>query len=163
MQSYYYDATDDNRPESWLSQNKWMLVIGLIFAGVLVFQIPSVKRAFGGGVGADGIGWKDSFSEASSIANQTGRPILIKFTADWCPPCRQMKQNVWPNEQVRQAVETRYVPLVADVDTSEGARLAQQYGVQGIPTIIITDSSGRVQRTGSFMDSNRLLSFLIGD
>ena len=162
MQTYYYDTTNDDQPPSWLSQNRWMLVIGLIFAGVLVFQIPSVKRAIGG-AGADGIDWQQSFPEASSMAHETGRPILIKFTADWCPPCQQMKQNAWPNEQVRQAVETRYVPLVADVDTTEGAQLAQQYGVQGIPTILVTDATGRVQRTGSYMDGDRLLTFLIGD
>src|SRR5262245_24044113 len=34
-------------------------------------------------------------AEAEAAARQTGRPILYDFTADWCPPCRLMRREVF--------------------------------------------------------------------
>jgi len=42
----------------------------------------------------------DTYAEAHKTCTETGRPMVVLVGADWCPACKQMKDNVLP--QVRQ-------------------------------------------------------------
>ena len=59
-------------------------------------------------------------------------PILIDFTAAWCAPCRAIAPHV-------AAVAERYAGVlnVGKVDTDEHPRLAEQYGVRAMPTLLL--------------------------
>ncbi len=56
--------------------------------------------------------------------------VLVDFYADWCGPCRMMEPAV---EAV--AAETDAAVLKVDVDVHQS--LAAEYGVQGIPTLLV--------------------------
>lgn len=110
----------------------------------------------------DGIAWRTDYEAALAESAETGRPVLADFTADWCPPCRMMKRETWPDARVRAAVEAGYIPLLLDIDEPAAAAVAQRYGVTAIPTLAVLDSDGQVLRgvTG-FIDAERMLSLLI--
>jgi thioredoxin 1 len=56
--------------------------------------------------------------------------VLVDFYADWCGPCQMMEPAV---EAI--AAETDAAVLKVDVDRHQG--LAGEYGVQGIPTLLV--------------------------
>jgi thioredoxin 1 len=56
--------------------------------------------------------------------------VLVDFYADWCGPCRMMEPAV---ESV--AAETDAAVVKVDVDVHQS--LAAEYGVQGIPTLLV--------------------------
>lgn len=56
--------------------------------------------------------------------------VLADFYADWCGPCRMMEPTV-----EKLAAESDAAIVKVDVDQLQG--LAAQYGVQGIPTLIL--------------------------
>ncbi len=56
--------------------------------------------------------------------------VLVDFYADWCGPCRMMEPAV---EAV--ASDTDAAVLKVDVDRFQG--LASEYGVQGIPNLLV--------------------------
>jgi thioredoxin 1 len=56
--------------------------------------------------------------------------VLVDFYADWCGPCRMMEPAV---EAV--AADTDAAVLKVDVDRFQA--LASEYGVQGIPTLLV--------------------------
>lgn len=56
--------------------------------------------------------------------------VLVDFYADWCGPCRMMEPAV---EAV--AADTDAAVLKIDVDRFQA--LASEYGVQGIPTLLV--------------------------
>ncbi|MEF8830452.1 MAG: thioredoxin [Halobacteriales archaeon] len=56
--------------------------------------------------------------------------VLADFFADWCGPCKMVAPIV---EDV--AAETD--AAAAKVDVDEYQRLATQYGVQGVPTLVV--------------------------
>jgi len=56
--------------------------------------------------------------------------VLVDFYADWCGPCQMMEPAV---EAV--ADETGAAVLKVDVDRFQA--LASEYGVQGIPTLLV--------------------------
>ena len=56
--------------------------------------------------------------------------VLVDFYADWCGPCQMMEPAV---ESV--AAETDAAVVKVDVDVHQS--LAGEYGVQGIPTLLV--------------------------
>jgi thioredoxin 1 len=56
--------------------------------------------------------------------------VLVDFYADWCGPCKMLEPIV---EEV--AAETEAVVAKVDVDANQA--LAGQFGVRGVPTLVL--------------------------
>jgi thioredoxin 1 len=59
-------------------------------------------------------------------------PVLVDFTASWCPPCR-MIEPVLERIAAEEAGRLRVVSL--DVDENPGT--TRTYGVMGMPTLAL--------------------------
>jgi thioredoxin 2 len=59
-------------------------------------------------------------------------PVLVDFYADWCGPCKMMAPFV-DELALRHQGDT----LIAKLDTDRAPRIAEQYGIRGIPTTIV--------------------------
>ena len=105
------------------------------------------------------IEWLTDFEAAKSKAAEEGKDILINFTgSDWCVWCHRLEGEVFNMEDFHQEAEKLYVFLMLDFprekpQTEEikkkNQELQQHFGVQGFPTIFLTDSKGRgYGRTG---------------
>jgi thioredoxin 1 len=57
-------------------------------------------------------------------------PVLLDFTADWCPPCKMIKPVL---AQLADELAGRLV--VAELDVDVNPRTAQAAGVLGMPTL----------------------------
>ena len=146
-------------------QSRWGLLLwAALIGGILYIQWPMLKgtyyKATGAQAPASAVAWRGGFDEALAESARTGKPVLVDFTASWCPPCKVMKHEVWPDGRVATAVNDGYVPLLVDVDDPKNAEVARRYGVRGIPTILVLDGKGNVLRSGSFMTAGDLLDFL---
>jgi thioredoxin 1 len=67
----------------------------------------------------------------SKILNAT-LPVIVDFWATWCAPCRAIAPIL-----EKLAVEYDGKLVIAKVDTDENPNHAQQFGVQGIPTLLM--------------------------
>jgi protein disulfide-isomerase len=135
-----------------------------LLALVLAVQWPMIKgmfyKASGATAPADGIAWRTDFDAALAEAKQSGKPALLDFTAAWCPPCKLMKHEVWPDAAVRRAVGDDTIPVLLDVDQPGSAEAARRYGVSAIPTILLVDGDGKVLKRGNYMSKDALLRFI---
>ena len=137
---------------------------GFVIAVLLFLQWPSIKEVYYRVSGTEfpesTIPWKHDMIAAAQDASSESKPILAVFGASWCPPCRAMKRQVWPDAEVSRLVESQYVPLYVDVDDHSQSAVVDRYQIHGIPAVLILDSEGRVLRQGYSMTKAETLEFL---
>ena len=60
------------------------------------------------------------------------RLVLVDFFATWCQPCKMMHPVL---EQVKEALGDKVRIIKVDVD--KHGQTAAQYGIQGVPTLML--------------------------
>ena len=81
---------------------------------------------------------------------ESGTPVLVDFTAAWCPPCRVMKPVL--AELAAEREDVKIVQLDVDADQ----RTAAEYGVLSMPTFILFKDGREVQRLVGARPKRRL-------
>ena len=118
----------------WIWLGIPLLVLILV---VLLWKGPGPDGGDSGHAGLNG--FRTDYQAALEDAKQQGKPVLIAFSASWCPPCQDMKENVYPDPKV-QALFASIIPIY--VDTDENAAIANEYGVNGIPAYVVLSPAG---------------------
>lgn len=96
-------------------------------------------------------------------ADTHGKPVIITFWADWCPACKGELQALEPlfinyrgegltilavnirQDRATAAAFTDPLKISYDVLLDTTGKVADAYGVIGLPTTVITDRQGRLQ------------------
>jgi thioredoxin 1 len=80
-------------------------------------------------------------------------PVMVDFTAIWCNPCKMLDPVV---TQLSQDWDGKVKFVKLDVD--DNSNLAMQYGVMGVPTLILFVNGNPVQRLSGYQPKDRIVS-----
>jgi len=69
-------------------------------------------------------------------------PVLVDFWAEWCGPCKMLAPTV---EKVANDYEGKAKVVKLNIDDNN--QVAQQYGIKGIPTLILFKDGSEADRT----------------
>ncbi len=101
-----------------------------------------------------------SFDEALTAAKQEKKLVFIDFYTTWCGPCKKMSTQVFPQKNVGDFMNAKFIPLKMDAE-KEGLELAKKYQVKAYPTYIILNAEGKEEaRFSGSMEGDMFISKL---
>ena len=62
---------------------------------------------------------------------------VLRFTASWCQPCKMLAKNL-------ESINTDVPIEVYDID--ERTDVAMDFGVRGVPTLVMMDGNTEIKR-----------------
>jgi thioredoxin-like negative regulator of GroEL len=130
-------------------------VIGVVLLGAFVLR--SHQAGAGGPVPAVFVAGTD-FAKASTMAKESGKPVVVNFSASWCPPCQRMKRDVWTDASVEAFVKQHAVAVYVDVD--QDSETAKRFNVQSMPTMVILKGDQEIARTSGGRSADALIAWM---
>jgi thioredoxin 1 len=86
-----------------------------------------------------------------TVALQSRVPVVVDFYATWCGPCKRLAPRL---DQLAEAFTNQIRFVKVNID--ESPELAQQYQVQGVPTLLFLRDGKAVDRSVGLPDSGEL-------
>jgi thioredoxin 1 len=82
-------------------------------------------------------------------------PVLVDFTAVWCPPCKMIDPLV---KQLAEDWDGKV--KVVKLDADQNPKILTQYGVLGIPTLLLFKGGEIKERLTGYQPKDKLVSKL---
>ena len=107
----------------------------------------------------DNLNWEENLETALQKAKAENKAVLVNFTgSDWCQWCIKLSDEVFSKSEFEDYAEDNLILVRLDfprnIEQSAETKaynnqLAQRYGVQGFPTVLLFNSQGQmVLQTG---------------
>jgi thiol:disulfide interchange protein len=135
-------------------------IIGLIIVVILIALgfILAINANESANVSASSgnISWLD-YDEGIDQAQTENRTVMLYFHTDWCSWCKKMEAETFKNSDVIS--ESRNFVSIK-VDGDDRSDLVERYNVNGYPTVVFINATGKVtnkvvgyQSASQFLDS----------
>lgn len=114
---------------------------------------PVVATQEAGATGAKKATWGTDYNAALTAAKGQNRRVFLFFTgSDWCGWCMRLQKEILTTPEFASYASENLVLVELDFPQkkrlpapmkSQNETLARKYGIEGFPTVIVLDGSGR--------------------
>ncbi len=116
-------------------------------------KAPAPKAAAPAAVSAE-TAWLTDFDAAKAKAKAENKFLLLDFSgSDWCGWCIKLDKEVFSKKEFKEFAARNFVLVMLDYPRSkpqpdaikaQNEKLAKQYTIEGVPTVLILDSNGKL-------------------
>jgi thiol:disulfide interchange protein len=121
--------------------NQWVvtlsivtIIVGSIGSGLLIGYSATRETKIGK------ISFVKDYNRGLDQAYETGKPVMLIFSAEWCGACKTMIREVFSDDEVAETSE-QLINIYIDVDKVD-RKLINDYQVKYVPSIFFLDYSG---------------------
>ena len=107
-----------------------MLLVCFLLATVLNATEPANET----------VHFESDINVALQKAQKSAKSQIIIFSAKWCLPCAEMKENTVSDQDLIKYMNENAVNSLVDIDSETGFLLKLQYNITMLPTIILLSS-----------------------
>ncbi len=94
-------------------------------------------------------------SEFEAEVLQADKPVLVDFWAEWCAPCKMMGAVLHD-----MADEVSDKIKICKIDTDANQKLMIQFGIRGIPALLIFKNGEIQAQAAGAMNKGQLMKFI---
>jgi thiol:disulfide interchange protein len=125
-----------------------LLLIGVMLMGTIncanaqnrrPSPLPTKTAESKNGIAFINNNWEAALQKASAEK----KLIFADAYADWCGPCKLLKATTFKDKKAAVFFNSHFINLALDVEKGQGQDLAAQWKIQGLPTLIVFDASGK--------------------
>lgn len=99
-----------------------------------------------------------TFEEAEATAREQDRLLLVDVMTTWCPPCKRMEAEVWPDGELVAWIDEH--ALAIQVDGDERRDLVAAWDIEAYPTMLAWKDGEVYDRLRGYADADELLAWL---
>jgi thiol-disulfide isomerase/thioredoxin/YHS domain-containing protein len=111
------------------------------FLPTLLGGLLSVTLAnFGFAKDSSEIAWSEDLVATMELAQRTGKPVLVHFYGDHCPPCRMLEKKAFKDPQLIQAIGEHV--LAVRINAERDTKIAARFRVNRWPTDVYLHPNG---------------------
>lgn len=126
-----------------------VIAVLLMISATATEPIPSSGKTANAGIEFH----QGSWDQALKLAQKTGKPVFLDISASWCGPCKALKKNTFPNEEVGAFYNENFINVLMDGEKGEGIDLAKEFKVSAYPSMLFLNSKGElIARTSGYRD-----------
>ncbi|PXY94262.1 thioredoxin TrxA [Gilliamella apis] len=98
-----------------------------------------------------------SLSEATfdNTINESTKPVLVDFWAEWCGPCKMVAPIL---EEIAQEYGDKII--IAKLNVEQNPSIAPKFGIRGIPTLLIFKNGEVVATQVGALSKAQLKAFI---
>lgn len=97
---------------------------------------------------------QSSWAQIKQKAKAENKYIFMDCFATWCGPCKYMTNTIFPQEEVGNFMNDKFISVAVQLDTTDndndyvkswfddGQQLAKEYGVRAYPTYLVFNPDG---------------------
>ncbi|MBL9120812.1 MAG: thioredoxin family protein [Phycisphaerae bacterium] len=123
-------------------------------------SVPAAPGAVGAAADHPPIFDHRPYAEAKAAAEAEKKWFLVKATAVWCGPCKQMDKTTWRDEQVVAWLKEH--AIVVSIDVDQQPEIAKELAIEAMPTMIAFRDGKEFDRIVGMRTPEDFLPWLTG-
>ena len=132
-------------------------ILTLIFLALIAYiATPKIVNIIKGPAGTPTLFAANyTIEQATAHSIQTGKPMLVLVTADWCPPCQALKRGALSDSAVNEWVSENMIPVYLEDGVNQDQ--IRMLPVNSYPTTLVIQDGSIL---GQFSGNKSASSFL---
>jgi thioredoxin-related protein len=99
-----------------------------------------------------GIKWQTDLHAAHRLSQQTGKPMLFVFGADWCTWCKKLEKTTLTDRELVGYINANFIPIHIDADRDP--RVVKILEAEGLPcAVVLSPNADLLGRINGFRDA----------